>query len=111
MGFLTTFTIYNDGADEITDNPEEFAKKIHHACMNDETGSIGLGSHANLIKHQRPRHSGDKTIYVHAGNTVVEMNPYSSVTEELKNKAPEFFDELIGDIEFYLKNLKALRNK
>jgi len=95
MGFLTTFTIYNDGSDLLLDENYaiEFARKLKDAAdgfvqhggsdagINQtarfgQDSDISLGSFANFCKVQHPRHSDDSTIYVHIGNTLVNVNPY-----------------------------------
>ena len=87
MGYLTTITIYNDGCDLLKENAKEFAEKTHLACLGRVSGlstdSFGVGNHGNLVTVQKPRHADDKTVYVHAGNTVVEMSPYSDRTKDI----------------------------
>lgn len=116
MGYITTISIYNDGADSIEKNAEDFAKKVADACLGVHTrdmrfNSIGCGSHANLITVQKPRHADDKTIYVHAGNTVIEMNPYSKKTQDILERVPTFFDELLDEMESKVKALKEMKAK
>jgi len=118
MGYLTTVTIYNDGADQLKKHPEELAEVLDNACLGVYTnglrghnGSVGLGNHANLITVQKPRHASVKTVYVHAGNTVVEMNPYDKDTAELLERNPEFFDELLQVMEQNVKRLKKMKKE
>ena len=116
MGYLTTVTFYNDGADLIKKNQEELAEKLHMACtgffnQDRETASTGLGHHANLITIQKPRHADDKTVFVHAGNTVVNIGKYSSELEWLYNRNPAFFDELLKEAERSVKHMKEIKKK
>ena len=91
MGYLTTFTIYNDGLDEILKKSKSFCVKLYDGAVEGETKSFGHGNHANLVKIQKSRHADDHTIYVHAGNTLCEMNVYSDNTRKLMELHPEFF--------------------
>jgi len=115
MGYLTTITIYNDGCDQITKFPKEFAEKVHNACsgvysrQDWNEGSFGLGYHANLVTVQAPRHMDDSTIYVHMGNTVCEMNAYSERTRNQMYSSPKFFDEMLKEMERQVKMLKKLK--
>lgn len=119
MGYLTTITIYNDGCDQIPKNAQDFADKVKDACsgiytrggINRPAGEFGVGNHCNLVTVQHPRHADDHTVYVHAGNTVVEMNVFSQETAELLEKHPAFFDTLLGEMELQVKELKQLKKK
>jgi hypothetical protein len=117
MGYLTTITIYNDGCDQITKNPKEFAEKVEKACMGVYTrndgneNSFGLGNHSNLVTVQDPRHMDDNTIYMHMGNTVCEMNAYSMRTTHLMVNSPAFFDKMLKEMEFQVKKLKQRKKE
>jgi len=106
MGYLTTFSIYNDGAYELLKHPKELASALHDACIARDPDSYGLGSHANLITAQKPRHADDATVYVHMGNTLCEMNGYSSETDKLMHEHPEFYVKMLKEMEFQVKKLK-----
>lgn len=108
MGYLTTFTVYNDGCDLIKKYPQEFADKIYYACSNtSKSQSIGLGGFANMIEAQKTRHADDRTCYVHLGNTVTEMNYYSSETKNLMKTNRKFFEDLLKEMDFHSRKLKA----
>lgn len=107
MGFLTTFTVYNDDCYEITKKPKEFANEIFLACSNPNIGYRSNVFHGVVIP-QRTRHADDKTIYVHAGNTVCEMCPYSDITTDLMVNHPEFFKEILQLME---KNVRELQKQ
>lgn len=118
MGYITTISIHNDGASELMKHPEKLAEILNNATLgvyNNQkrgyNGYVGLGGHSNLITVQKPRHADDKTVYVHAGNTVVDMNPYMAKTKELAERNPKFFDELLDVMERDLKALKTLRKE
>jgi hypothetical protein len=107
MGYLTTFTIYNDGCDEIPEHAVEFAGKIYDACIaNRNVTSFGLGNHGNLVTCQKPRHASDNTFYAHAGNTLIEINYFSQETIDNMKRNPEFFKEILDDMAYQVKELK-----
>ena len=114
MGYLTTITIRNDALDAIESNQDDFIKKLLRHCRiggREYRQSFSLGSHGNPVGVQIPRHADDRTIYVHAGNTLVEMNAYSIVTRETVTGNPKFFDDLVRFMEGELRELKALKAK
>lgn len=116
MGYLTTFTIYNDGADQLTTNTEKLGKKLQEACYGVYTrdgvsGSFGHGYDGNLVTVQKPRHADDHTCYVHMGNTLTEMNPHSEETKRLMESNPMFFDDLLKHLENTVKELKKIRKE
>lgn len=104
MGFLTTFTVHNDDCDQITKHPEEFANEIYAACGH--TYKRNNYVFRGVVIAQRSRHADDKTVYVHAGNTVCEMNAYSAETLELMRRNPKFFKEMLVEMEMQVKELK-----
>jgi hypothetical protein len=116
MGYLTTLSIYNDGADILKKEPEKLADIIYNACLGvydrrGHTNQVPLGNHCNLITVQKPRHADDHTVYVHHGNGVTEMNAYSSYTKDLLERCPEYFDTLLKELELQVKSLKELKAK
>ena len=113
MGYLTTVTFYNDGADQINKHPLDLADKLDMACLgvftrDGKSGSFGLGYHSNLVTVQRPRHADDHTIYVHMGNTLSEMNANSVDTKDLAKNHPDFFKQMLKEMEDQVKELKKL---
>ena len=105
MGYLTTFTVYNDDCDQITKNPKEFSEQIYNACCNPSINYRSNVFHGVVIP-QKTRHADEHTIYVHAGNTVCEMNQYSETTKEIMNRSPKFFEEMLNLMEQNVKKLK-----
>ncbi|MCP3699146.1 MAG: hypothetical protein GY920_11410 [Aliivibrio sp.] len=57
------------------------------------------------------RHADDHTIYVHMGNCVTEVNPFSQDFENIVECNPEFAKKLVGFIEKDLKRLKKMVEK
>lgn len=109
MGYLTTFTVYNDGASDIRKNPQVFGEKIYEHVGARKPLEFGVGSSANLVKVQQTRHADDHTIYVNMGNCLTEVNPYTPEFKELIRKDPEFANELISFVERELRELKSLQ--
>jgi hypothetical protein len=108
MGSLTTFTVYNDGVSLVKDNAQDFADKIYNAAIDGRVTDIEVGHFANLVRVQKCRHADDHTLYVHMGNGVFEMNPYSRETDDLFKRNPEFFEKVIKFIEREVKDLKKM---
>lgn len=108
MGYLTTFTIYNDGIGLIMNKSKDFCEKLYRIAMDGKTQSFGHGSHANLVKVQKTRHADDDTIYVHMGNTLCEMNVHSRETDALLEEHPKFFEDMLSLME---SNSRMLREK
>jgi len=107
MGYLTTITVYNDSCNDIPANPQEFADAVYEACNSNKTKHVGVKGGADM-KCQRTRHADDKTIYVHAGNTVCEMNIYAEESQDLVANNPEFAKEMIDLMQFHTTQLKKL---
>lgn len=105
MGIISTFSIYHDHLSDINDNKIEFAEAIYNACANPRTNYRSNVFFGTVIP-QKARHSTDKTIYVHAGNTVVEMSIYSDTTKEIMKQSPRFFAEMLKEMEMNVKLLK-----
>ena len=113
MGYLTTFTIYNDGIDQIKVNSDKFCEKLYQTALSSLDGekTFGHGYHGNLVNVQKTRHADDHTCYVHMGNTVTEMNPYSKTTKNLMENHPEFFDNMLRHLEDTVKELKRIKKE
>ena len=104
MGYLTTITIYNDGCDQIIKNKEKVADILYNACSGEYNNSyrtVGLGNHANLFTVQKPRHADDTTLYLHSGNTVIDVS-------EIKKSDIWALNAAISEMEYRLKQLKKL---
>jgi hypothetical protein len=104
MGYLTTITFYNDHADELRANPEAVSKAIYNAQLgvqlNRGSNTELIGSCTNPITIQKPRHADDHTLYMHAGNTVIDV--YNAKSEWA-------IDQFIKEMEYHLKRLKELK--
>lgn len=108
MGYLTTFTVYNDGLSEIKDNADKFAEVITEACRSNSAKEIGLGCHVNLIKAQRPVHASDKAIFVHMGNCVTDVTSYMGDMERLAEINPSFAWKILHFMESEAEYLRSV---
>jgi hypothetical protein len=104
MGYLTTFTVYNDTCDEIPKNAKEFADMIYKACASHQVTSLPIAN----TKCQKTRHANDKTFYAHAGNTVVEINYFAQDTIDLMKINPEFFKEILDEMAYHVRELRRV---
>ena len=104
MGYLTTISIYNDSAEQLQKHPKELAKKLYEACngvqLNRGCDYDGVGNAANILTLQKPRSADDHTLYLHAGNTVIDV----------ENAKDEWaVNQFINQMEYHLKRLKEIK--
>ena len=118
MGYLTTLTFLNDAADQYDKHPERLMEIIHDAIINHQCSRNGgksyeehIGNHCNAITVQRSRHADDHTTYVHMGNGVTEMNPWSADTKDLLERFPDVFDQFLSYMEHQVKDLKKMKKE
>lgn len=103
MGFLTTITFRNDSASTLRKHPEVVSEGIYLAQGGDKFNGLKtfpVGSDANPVIIQKPRHADDTTLYMHAGNTVVDV---------LEADSDWAIDTFISEMEYHLKRLKKLK--
>jgi hypothetical protein len=97
MGFLRTVTLYNDRWHqyEIRANPEEFIRVLTESMDRvDKTHSPDRIT--SYLRVQTSRHADDHTVFVHRGNTVIDIGHRS-------------FDALSPDIQRnYLKTAQEI---
>lgn len=107
MGYLTTLTIYNDGLEQIKRNPGQFAEGVLEAAgqIGGSSSVLGVGNFGNLVKIQKPRHADDRTVYVHMGNTVCEMNAFSEETLKIMMQSTSFFKKMLAEMKNQVKML------
>jgi len=105
MGYLTTITFYNDAANDLQAHPDETIKLISDAQYgiqkNRGRNYDPVGSFCNPVIIQKPRHADDHTLYLHAGNTVVDVYEAKSEWE---------IDTFINEMKYHIKRLKELKN-
>lgn len=106
MGFLTTITIYNDGCALIKEHPDEFVKKVHQACLGFQVEKgqnwDSIGNFGNLLTLQKPRHADSHTLYVHAGNTVMDV-------DLINDPESKMLDHALAEMRFHTKRLLSLK--
>lgn len=96
-----TFTVYNDGIHLIKGDPGGFVEILHRALdqgADDDTEfgfGNGLAYHGNLIKAHRTLPATQPSMYVHMGNTVVELADGSPETNKLMIDHPSFMHDLL----------------
>lgn len=102
MGYLTTITIYNDGIADLPQNAQEFADQVYAAAgsyyARQFPVDVRISGFCNFGKVHQPRHADDQTVYVHAGNTVCEMNINSEETNRLMKQNPRYFEKLLKEM-------------
>lgn len=108
MGYNTVMMWSNDGFDQIEKDKDIVRKCITASYRG---GTVSAGYHTNPIKVMKTRHADDACVYVHMGNTLVEMNPYSDETRTLMERHPDFFNELIEKMNSDLTELKKMSKK
>ncbi len=110
MGYLTTFTIYNDAVHMLKDKKlqQKFCEALYYAAIGDNVCDVSLGNHCNAVKVQKHRHADDWTIYLHSGNTLIEMNEYSKETKQFLNYRPDVFERDVAFMAGVVKGLKKL---
>lgn len=108
MGFLTTYTVYNDASDQIKKHPEDVVNAIYKGMSCSEPKDFPVGNHCNAILAQPARHADAHTAYVHMGNTVTEFNPYSRDFKEKAEQHPEFYRQMLAHLEQTVKQAKKV---
>lgn len=107
MGSLTTITLYNDALHDFEKEPEKFALALFDGInrANDERQevSVGFGGYANYISVQPSYHADDEQLYLHSGNCVTNLNPWS---KDFQNLRPDLQKDFIARAERMIKEAK-----
>lgn len=119
MGFLTHVTIYNDALHAFESNPEQFAKAIfsglrqanHTNRATDVSFHTKNSGYGGYICVEPSRHADDKTIFVHSGNSVFNLNPWNKDFQDLLERNPKYAAELVKVAESVLKQAKEALKK
>lgn len=110
MGYLTTITFRNDSYSEFENHPkklvEEILKALNGIQINRGFDYFSIGSDANPVILQKPRHADDNTLYLHSGNTIVDINGITEKTD----RNEWVINQAISEMEYQLKRLKKLKN-
>ncbi len=107
MGYLTTITFYNDDLGDFEKNKLKLAEDVISA-MQDNGRQY---TRRNGMVVQRPMHSSDRAVFVQGGNTVNQINVWSENTKQLMKDHPQFFEELIGEMENQVARLRKEQKK
>lgn len=109
MGYLTTITFRNDSYSEFQNHPKKLVEEILKALSGIQITRgfdyFSIGSDANPVILQKPRHADDTTLYIHAGNTITDIGNLTEYTD--RNKWA--IDQSIIEMEYQLKRLKKLK--
>lgn len=115
MGYLTTIVLHNDAMGEFERDPKAFGEAILKAiALANQTrlpADVPIGSYANYISSFPSRHADDHTVYVHRGNTVAELNAYSSEFENAVKNNVEWAKEIVKTADGIVKDAKKLLAK
>ena len=86
MGYLTTFTIRNDGTHLLKElsNAEKtkLINDLYYACTKHNPSYISVGGFVNMIDAQSTQHADDNTVYVNYGNKIQNINPYDAEIDD-----------------------------
>lgn len=111
MGYLTTITFRNDSYSSFGENKNKLVEEILNALKGIQISKgrnhFSIGSETNPVILQKPRHGDDKILYLHAGNTVIDVNAIENKNENDK----WFIDEAITQMEQQITRLKKLKNE
>ena len=115
MGNLTTIVIHNDAMGAFEKDPEGFGKAILKAVRDanhtHKRANAGFAGYANYITSFPSRHADDETLYFHTGNTVIELNEYSSNWTDLRTRLPDYAKELVTKAKKRINALSKLLKK
>jgi len=114
MGYLTTIILHNDALDTFQKHPANFAKAIFDGInkANDERVQVDMPfeGYCNYISVEPSRHADDQTVFVHYGNTVVNLNPWN---EDFKNmmQRPDMAENFLKSAERTIKEARRSLNE
>jgi hypothetical protein len=90
MGYLTSVNFYNDALGDIEADPKAFGEAIleamNRANYSGESESGAVGCHANALTVEPSRHADDVTVFVHYGNSVLNLNPWNKDFKNLLSR-------------------------
>ncbi len=109
MGYLTTVILHNDAKHAFEKNPEKFGQAIldgmDKASAERKQVDVGFDGYANYISVEPSRHADDQTIFVHYGNSVLNLNPYNEDFKKLLER-PHILEAYVKSAEVTLKLAK-----
>lgn len=74
MGFITTFSVYNDECHKIKENPKEFALAVYDACCS--ARKMTNIYYPLTVIHQQSKHLTELALYVSYMGHVCEPSQY-----------------------------------
>jgi hypothetical protein len=114
MGFLTTVILHNDAQGDFEKNPEQFGKAIlagiADANWKRVQVDVPFNGYCNYISVEPSRHADDFTVFVHYGNTVVNLNPYNDDFKAMMQR-PEIAEDFLEAAERTIKSAREALNK
>lgn len=106
MGYVTTFSIYNDECHKIKENPKEFAQAIYDGCCS--VRKLTNIYYPLTIIHQQPKHSTELSLFVSYGNTVFEPATWDKEYMIWLKANPKSQLELLKRIKSQLTSLEKI---
>lgn len=110
MGFLTTIMIRNDAMEEIRKDPEGFSKKlletIDEASMDGQSKGLGFGHYCNMATVHPSSHADVQQLYLHIGNTLINICPYSNDFKRMLGKNTNFLKRSIEAAQRFITEAK-----
>jgi len=104
MGFLTTITIRNDSWHQIDNNKEKLWDTIKNA--NQKAHRNNMASIGSDIIVQPSYHADDHQLFVHFGNLVQNINPWTLEFDNLLQNNPNFLKDAVSIAEEMVKEAK-----
>ena len=107
MGFLTTFTVYNDAMSSDEEFWNELAEQIkegHYlANRHGEAAERSIGCHCAAVKVEPSRHADHHVLYLHYGNMVHVVAPHERDWTDLCESNPECAQRLVKEAKQLIK--------
>ena len=99
MGFLTTLMIRNDTMEAIRQDPEGFSKKllevIDEAYASQEPIDLSFKNYCNMATVHPSSHADVSQLYLHTGNGLINICPYSNDFKHMLSKNTNFLKRSI----------------
>ena len=106
MGNLTTVTIYNDYLHLYKNNPQVLGTEI--LASIDTANQLNHSFTCCGLICQPSYHSTDEHLYLHRGNSLTNINPWSNDMKSLIKDNPKLAESFIKSAEFMIKEAKKL---
>jgi hypothetical protein len=107
MGFLTTFTVYNDAMSSGKEFWHELAEQImeghYEANRHGKAAEKRIGCHCSAVKVEPSRHADHHVLYLHWGNLVHVVAPYEKDWTDLCSNNPDCAQRMINEAKQLVK--------